>query len=77
MAAAITTTATTLEAQVMEVCNALVAGELAIEEESRPDNVSITPDIDGEVINVTIAMPAAFSAGAAGKIELDAVAYLA
>lgn len=76
MAAPITTTATTLEAQLVEVASAMVEAELAIAVETRPDNISITPDIENGLITITANLPAAFSAGAAGQIELNATAYL-
>ncbi|MFB2879645.1 hypothetical protein [Floridanema aerugineum] len=54
MAAAITTTSTTLEGQLFEVANALQASELALPEASRPNRISIA--YDTENLGVTISV---------------------
>jgi hypothetical protein len=75
MAAAITTTATTLEGQLLEVAGAMQAAELAVPEETRPDNVQILPDAESGTITVSVNMEAAFSASG-GEISFTAVPYL-
>lgn len=52
MAAAITTTSTTLEGQLFEVANAVQAAELALPEASRPNRITI--GYDTETLTVTI-----------------------
>lgn len=75
MAAPITTTATNLVAQLLEVAGAVQAAELAIPEETRPDNISFTPDTEGGTISISVSLPVTFSS-AGGKISYTAVDYL-
>jgi hypothetical protein len=75
MAAPITTTATNLVAQMLEVAGAVQSAELALPEETRPDNISFTPDTEAGTIAISISLPVTFSS-AAGKISYTAVDYL-
>lgn len=75
MAAAITTTATNLVAQMLEVAGALQSAELAIPVETRPDNISFTPDTEGGTITISATIPCTFSS-AGGAISFTAVDYL-
>lgn len=75
MAAAITTTATTLEAQLLEVAGALQEGELALPEENRPDNVQIAPDPESGTVTISATLNVDFSA-TAGALTFTAVPYL-
>jgi hypothetical protein len=75
MAASITTTATNLVAQVLEVAGALQSAELALPVETRPDNISITPDAEGGTISISMSIPVTFSS-AGGSVQFTAVDYL-
>lgn len=75
MAAAITTSATTLEGQLFEVANALQAGELAQPEASRPNRVSITCDTENAAIAVTVTLDATMTA-TGQTLSFVPIAYL-
>lgn len=75
MAASITTTATTLVAQTLEVAGALQLAELALPVETRPDNISIIPDPEGSTISISMTIPVTFSS-AGGTVSFTAVDYL-
>ncbi|PZO33977.1 MAG: hypothetical protein DCF17_21245 [Shackletoniella antarctica] len=76
MAAAVTTAATTLEAQALEVATAL--GEL--EKDQSTDlaplnNVTIDTDLENNLVNITISLPVAITTTAAG-FSVAAEVYL-
>lgn len=75
MAAPITTSATTLEGQLVEVAKALQEAELAIPDVNRPNNVSVGLDPETLTITVTGTLEATLS-GAGGSVTLAPVAYL-
>lgn len=75
MAASITTTATTLESQLLEVAGAIQEGELALPEADRPDNVQILPDAENGTISVTVTLGAVFSS-TGGDVTFTAIEYL-
>lgn len=76
MAAAVTTAATTLEAQALEVATAL--GEL--EKDQSTDlaplnNVTIDTDLENNLVNITISLPVAITTTATG-FSVAASVYL-
>jgi hypothetical protein len=76
MAAAVTTAATTLEAQALEVATAL--GEL--EKDQSTDlaplnNVTIDTDLENNLVNITISLPVAITTTATG-FSVAAEVYL-
>ncbi|AFY60527.1 hypothetical protein [Synechococcus sp. PCC 6312] len=75
MASAITTTATSLEGQALEVARELVELELAVPEDTRPDNAQIAIDLEGLVATVTIALPITIS-GSGANLSIAAGEYL-
>lgn len=52
MAAAITTTSTTLEGQFFEISNALQEGELAQPELARPNRINVTFDTETQTVSI-------------------------
>lgn len=76
MAAAISTTATTLEAQAFEIAQEMQLKELAVPVETRPNNVSIDPDFEGLTMTISMTIPFTFTVGSAGKMEVVAGTYL-
>lgn len=75
MAAAFTTTATSLEGQFMELAREIQELELAIPVETRPNNITITPDFEALVCNITVALPITLS-GTGASITAVAAPYL-
>lgn len=77
MSAAITTTATTLEGQVLEVMLALQALEVA---QTTADNdlnrTTLAPDTEANEIALAVTLPVSLS-GASGAITYTATEYLA
>jgi hypothetical protein len=76
MAASITTTATTLEGQFIELAGEIQEKELLMPEASRPNRIQIEPDPDALTITITAEIPATFNA-TGGTISLVAGSYLA
>jgi hypothetical protein len=76
MAAAITTTATTLEGQAFEIVQALQILELAIPEADRPNQVTIDTDYEALTAALAVTIPISFVTIAAGKMEISANTYL-
>lgn len=74
MAAPITSTATNLVAQLLEVAGAVQSAELAIPVETRPDNISLTPDTESNTITISATIPVTF-ASTGGAISFTAVDY--
>ncbi len=52
MAAAIVTTATSLEGQLLEVATALALKEQDVDAATRPNQVVITPNFEGEQVQI-------------------------
>lgn len=75
MADPITTTATSLEAQLLEVAGAMQEAELALPEAERPDNVSIIPDVENGSISVSVTLAATFAA-TGGELTFTTTEYL-
>ncbi|KAM3099557.1 hypothetical protein ACKFKG_03200 [Phormidesmis sp. 146-35] len=75
MAAAITTTATSLEGQLVEVVRAIEAAEKAVPETTRENRVSITLDVDNGRISISSTLNATIS-GSGGQIVFAPVTYL-
>lgn len=75
MAAAITTTATTLEGQLVEVVRAIESAEKAVPEATRQNRISVNLDVDNGRIAISAAFDATIS-GAGGNITFAPVAYL-
>lgn len=77
MAAAITTSATTIEGQAMEIAAALQ--NLERDTAKNPDglnNVTFSIDTDANSASISIAVPVTTAIGTAGKIEFVADPYL-
>lgn len=77
MASPVTSTATTLEGQILEVVQAANTLEQALAEEDNQDRFSVTFDLDATPPQVTIS--ATFDVTvttSAGKISVQPVAYL-
>lgn len=76
MAAAVTTSATSLEGQVMEVAIALQKAEVAASTaDITYDNVDFTYDADDGNVSISVTLPVSLVLNA-GKAELSATAYL-
>lgn len=75
MAAAITTTATTLEGQLVEVIRAMEAAEKTVPEATRENRVSVGLDVDNGRIAISATLNATIS-GAGGSISFAPVVYL-
>lgn len=75
MAASITTSATTLEGQLIEIVKAMQVAELAIPEATRPNRVTIDADYEASTLTVTGSLQFTLS-GTAGAITVTPVAYL-
>ncbi len=76
MAAAITTTATTLEGQALEIALAIQAAEATQSTDEIPlNNITITPDTEASTVAVALTLPTTLS-GAAGAITYTADEYL-
>lgn len=76
MAASVTLQSTTLEGQLIEVAVLIQNAELALPIETRPDNIQITPDIEGGTITVTFSVPATATVNATGNLTLVPSTYL-
>jgi len=76
MAAAIPTTATTLEGQMWEVANRIQNAELALPEAERPNAVTIGIDREANTITVTATFDATTTVNASGQLVIEPVAYL-
>ena len=78
MAAAITTTATTLEGQLIEVVRELEELEIAIpaaQKTAENQRLSISTDFDNALVSIAIALPVTVG-GTGGAITVTAAAYL-
>lgn len=75
MAAAITTTATSLEGQLYECALALVSAELALPIETRPDNAQVTFDVDNGTIAVAVSLASTMTV-VSGQARFAAIPYL-
>lgn len=75
MAAAITTTATTLEGQLFEVVSAVQAAELAQPEASRPNRVTVAFDTEAETVAIGITFDVTMTR-AGSNLTFAPVAYL-
>lgn len=76
MAAAVPTTATTLEGQLFEVATRVQLAELAEPAETRPNNIQTNLDIENGTVSITFTAPATFTIGAAGQMVATPTAYL-
>jgi hypothetical protein len=76
MAAAIDTTATTLEGQLWEVANRVQLAEAQIPIEDRPTNVTTTVDTENSTVSVTFTAPATFTIGTTGALIASPTPYL-
>lgn len=75
MAAAITTTSTTLEAQFLEVAIALQNAEVALNTTPVTNRVTIAPGIEAGTTTVTATLPTVLSSSASGQLVLTATPY--
>lgn len=55
------TTIASLEAQALAIASEIQLKELAIEVGTRPNNVQIVPDLEGQTVTITMALPVTFS----------------
>jgi hypothetical protein len=76
MAAAITTTATSLEAQLFEVAQAIHNAELGIAENIRPDRIQIDPTLETKTVTVTVNLDVNTTIGTNGAMTVTVVPYL-
>ena len=76
MAAAITTTATTIEGQFLEIAAKIQELELAVPVDTRPNNMTLTPDLEGLVMNVTASIPITYSVDASANVVISSGTYL-
>lgn len=75
MAAPISSTATTLEGQLVEIVRAIEAAEKAVPEATRENRVSVGLDVDNGRISVSATLNATIS-GSGGQITFAPVSYL-
>lgn len=75
MAASITTTANTIEGQLLEIAREMQEQELAIAAADRPNQVGLNFDVDGLVVTISIQLPILIS-GTGGSIAFAAAPYL-
>lgn len=76
MAAAITSTATTLEGQIWELAISAQIAELAIPVETRPNNIQTNIDTENQLVSVTFSVPATFSLSGTGALVASPTPYL-
>jgi hypothetical protein len=76
MSSAITTTATTLPGQFLEIARELQEAELSIAEGLRPNNIQITTDVENLTVTITSTLPISFG-GTGGAMSFTANDYLA
>jgi hypothetical protein len=76
MAASATLTANTLEGQALEIARIMQAAELAIAADTRPNNVTIDPDLEALTVTISITLPVVLS-GTGGAFTLSSGTYLA
>lgn len=77
MAASITTVSTTLEGQVFETAQKLQQLELAVPEISRPNRITINPDLEAKTVTVSITFETVISTNTNGQLVIAPVSYLA
>jgi hypothetical protein len=75
MAASVTLSANSLEGQIFEACRKLQELEFAVPEETRPNNITLAPDLEAGQISITITLPITLS-GSGGSMTLSAGTYL-
>ncbi len=75
MAAAIETTATTLEGQLWEVALKVQIAELA-DTTNNPNNIQTTIDTENQTVSVTFTAPATFTVSNAGALVAAPTPYL-
>jgi uncharacterized protein YqgV (UPF0045/DUF77 family) len=75
MAAAIDTTATTLEGQLVEIALAMESAEKAMPEATRVNRVTVNVDVERGTLSISSQLETEID-GAGGTIEVSAVAYL-
>ena len=76
MAAAITTSATIIEAQALEIVTALGELEKAQTTDLAPlNNVTIDTDLENDLVNITLSLPVAITTTSSG-FSVAATAYL-
>ena len=68
--------ATNKAAAFLELANLLSAAELAVPEDTRPNNVAMSADLEGLTADITITIPVTYVKDATGKIVMTAVDYI-
>lgn len=76
MAAAITPTALTLEGQLWEIALQMQLAELAIPSATRPNNIQVNVDPEGQTVSITFSAPASFTISSAGALVASPTPYL-
>ena len=76
MAAAIPTTANTLEGQLFEIANRVQLAELSQPEENRPNNIQVNLDTENGTLSLTFSAPATFSINSSGQLVATPTPYL-
>lgn len=77
MAAAMTTTATTIEAQILEVATEMQTQEsaAAAADETFEERVTISPDTEGGTVTISLTLPVTVS-GSGGALQFTPSEYL-
>ncbi len=75
MAAAFTTTSTSLEGQILELARELQELELAEPADERPNRIGIAPDFEGLEVTITVTLPITLS-GSGNNLTFSADTYL-
>ncbi len=76
MAAAFTTTASSVEGQMFELARHMQELELAIDEATRPNNVTLAIDVEAQTAQIVVTLPVVLS-GTGNQVAFTAVPYLA
>ncbi len=63
-------------AAALETAISLQSSELAVPEETRPNNVTITFDTEAATATVTMTLPIGFTTDAAGRVVVEAIDYI-
>ncbi|NJL51171.1 MAG: hypothetical protein HC930_01250 [Hydrococcus sp. SU_1_0] len=76
MAASITTSGASIEAQAYEIALRMQKLELAVPAETRPNNITVTYDIEASTVSFTTTLETQLTV-VNGKAEIAALPYLA
>ncbi|NEU77394.1 hypothetical protein PI95_034225 [Hassallia byssoidea VB512170] len=76
MAAAITSTATTLEGQLWEAALRVQFAELSMPAETRLNNIQVNTDTENQVLSIVFSAPASFTLSSDGALVAAPTPYL-